>query len=111
MSQFIDVLTLTRIASGAVLAKTFVTAVGATSAAKGHALGVADHAAADGEALPVVVLGTAVVTAGGAIAEGAALQVGAGGKAVTQSDGVTVARALEAAAKDGDEIEVLLLPN
>src|SRR5690554_5280877 len=111
MSQFINLLTLTRLAPAPVVAKTFVGYDGATAVAGGNALGVADYDAAAGEAYPVVVLGTAIVTAGAAIAKDAPVEVGAGGRAVTLDEGQKVGIALEAAAQAGDEIEVLLLQN
>jgi len=80
----------------------------ATAAAAMQGLSVTD---ADlGDLFAVDVLGTGIAIAGGSVAVGAALEVGAGGKLVTKAAGVTVARALQAAALDGDLIEVMLIP-
>lgn len=80
----------------------------ATAAAAMKGLAISD--AALGEQVAVDVLGTSIAIAGGLIAAGAELEVGAGGKLVTKAAGVTVARALQGAAADGDLIEVMLLP-
>jgi hypothetical protein len=45
------------------------------------------------------------------IAAGGEIEVGADGKGVAKAAGVTVARALDAAAADGDVIRVVLIPN
>lgn len=111
MTQAISKLNLAILASALVAAERFVTAAGAPAVAAGNALGVARSDAAVGEMIPVDVLGTAVVTAGGAIAKDARIQVGADGKAVTLAAGKAVAVALQAAAADGDRIEVFLIPN
>lgn len=109
--QGISVLTLSIVATAALTAETFVTATGATATAAGNALGVARSAGAIGAEVPVDFLGTTVVTAGAAIAQGARVEVGAGGKAVTLAAGKAVGIALQAAAADGDRIEVALIPN
>ncbi|WP_027670082.1 capsid cement protein [Rheinheimera baltica] len=109
--QKISLLTLTVIATAALTAERFVTGAGVTSTAAGNSLGVTRSDAAVGEAAPVDVIGTAVVVAGGAVAVDGLVEVGADGKAVAKTAGVTVGRALTAAAVDGDRIEVLLIPN
>lgn len=109
--QSLSVLALTIIATATVTAERFITATGATATAGGNALGVTRSDGKAGDALPVDVLGTAVVTAGGVIAQGALVEVGATGNAVAHDEGVAVARALTAAAADGDRIEVFLIPN
>lgn len=102
---------LTLIAASAVIAHRFVDYQGNVAAADEASPGVADYAAATGEAFNVNVLGTAKVTAGGAIAVGGPIKVGANGKAIAQGGtGLIVARAITAAAADGDMIEALLLP-
>lgn len=111
MTQKIQILTLSVLAAAALTAERFVTAAGAVATAAGNALGASESDAAIGELCPTITLGTAIVTAGGAIALGAAIEVGTAGKAVTRTSGVTVARALQAAAADGDRIEVMLIPN
>lgn len=73
--------------------------------------GLADHDAAIDEELAVDQLGTSIAVAGAAIAQGAELEVGAGGKLITKAAGITVARAEQAAAADGDKLEVFLLPH
>lgn len=106
-----SVLTLSAIAATALGQHIAVTAAGAVATAAGRAAGFTDTSAASGERVPFTALGTAIVTAGGAIAVDAAVEVGTGGKVVTKSAGVTVGRALTAAAADGDKIEVLVIPN
>jgi len=111
MTQKISLLTLTVAASAALIAERCVTAAGAYATAAGNALGVTTTQAAIGELVGVDVLGTAVATAGGAIAKNAYVEVGSDGKVVTHAGGVAVGQALQAAAADGDRIEVLLIPN
>lgn len=111
MAQKISLLALSILATAALTAERFVTAGGAVAGAAGNAVGVAGTDAAIGDLCPVDVLGTAVVTAGAAIAKNASIEVGAAGKGVTLAAGKKVAIALEAAAADGDRIEVLLIPN
>lgn len=103
--------TTTIVSSGANTARRFVKWDGTQAAAAGNAAGVTRSDAADGEAMPVDTLGTTVVEAGGAIAVDARIEVGATGKAVTLAAGKAVAVAVEAAAADGDMIEVFLIPN
>lgn len=98
-------------ATAAITGERFVSATGAVAAAAGNALGVARSNAAIGEVFPVTTLGTAIVTAGAAIALGARVEVGATGKAVTRAAGIPVGVALQAAAADGDRIEIHLIPN
>lgn len=110
--QFIPVLTLSLVATGALAAERFVTHAGAQAGAAARTLGVARAKAdAAGEAVPVDVLGTAVVEAGAAIAVGAQLETDANGRAVTKAAGPAVAVALQAAGAAGEFIEVLLIPN
>lgn len=110
--QSIPLLTLTVAASGAVVANRFVAPANRQSVADENTLGVATTAAADGDALAVEVLGTAVVEAGAAIAAGATLKSDANGRAITWvASGAKVAVALQAAGAAGEFIEVLLIPN
>jgi hypothetical protein len=88
-----------------------VTAAGALAAAAANSLGFAMQATASGGRCPVLALGRSVAIAGGAIAQGAAVEIGAAGTVVTKAAGVTVGRALTAAAANGDQIEVLVIPN
>ena len=88
-----------------------VSHTGAVATAAGNALGFTQYDSASGARASVVAGGTAIATAGGAIAAGAAVEVGTAGKVVTKSAGVTIGRALTAAAADGDQIEVLVIAN
>lgn len=98
-------------AAAAITAGRAVTAAGAVASAAGNALGIAQTDGSTGDLVPVNVLGTAVATAGAAITAGAAVEVGSSGKVVTKSSGVTIGRALTAAAADGDQVEILLIAN
>lgn len=111
MTQKFSLLTLSIAAAVAITAERFVTAAGQVAAAAGNAIGVAESNGAIGALVPVTALGTAIVTAGAAIAQGARVEVGAAGKAVTLAAGKAVGVALQAAAADGDRIEVFLIPN
>lgn len=111
MSQKISLLSLSVIAAAALSAERFVTTSGAYPAAGGNADGVTQTDAASGDLVAVDVAGTAIVVASAAIAKDAYVQSDATGQAVTQTSGVAVAKALEAAAAAGDRIEVLLIPN
>lgn len=113
MTQKISILTLTVFAAAAIAAERFITASGAYPTARQGAYGVtATSADAAGDAVPVDVLGTAVVTAGGVFAKDASLAVGANGKAVAAEAGdVIVARAVQASTGDGARVEVFLIPN
>lgn len=111
MTQKISILTLAYTATVALEAERFITAAGAYPAAAGNAVGVTTTKAAIGELVATDIVGTAVVVAGGAIAKNAFIDVGANGKAVTHAAGKVVAQALQAAAADGDRIEVLLIQN
>lgn len=89
-----------------------VQATGAPAVAAGNAIGFATVATATGARAPVCVGTTALAVAGAAIAEGALLEVHTTvTKVVTRSAGVSIARALQAAAADGDVIEVMPIPN
>lgn len=111
MSQSNPILTQSVVASGAIVANRFVTPVLDQAVAGEYILGVARTAAADAALVPVDVLGTTVVEAGAAIAAGATVKPDANGKAITwATSGAKVGIALEAAAADGDLIEILLTP-
>lgn len=111
--QSIPLLTIDRVAAGAIAAHRFVSAVGAQVVADANAIGVSRLAAAGaGERIPVDVLGTTTVQAGAAIANGATLKSDANGKAITwAAAGAKLAIALEAAGGADELIEVLLIPN
>lgn len=106
------VLTIGVFAAGAMAQNRAVTMAGVVAAPGAAAIGFSNTAAtAAGERVPVTALGTALATAGGAIALGAAVEVGAAGKVVTKTTGVAIGRAITAAAADGEQIEVLVIPN
>lgn len=90
-----------------------VLATGAAAAAAGNAVGFTNAAVtASGQLYPATVMGTCIAIAGAAITAGALVEVGSTvTKVVTRSAGVSIGRALTAAAADGDQIEVLLIPN
>jgi len=110
MTQKISILTLAIAATAQLEAERFIdVATGTYAVAAETATGVTATKAAIGELVPCDVLGTAVVTAGGEIDAGEFIQVGTSGKAVAATTGVVVGQALQAAAADGDRIEVLLI--
>lgn len=111
MAQSIPAQTLPLKSTGAIARRRFVTAAGAQAGAKSNTLGVSRYPVGADEEVPVDNLGTTEVEAGGAIAAGGAIETDADGKAVAHTDGPVVARALEAAAADGDIIEAVLIPN
>ena len=110
--QFQPIMILTIIAAGVIAAARFVLVSGAQAGAAANTAGVAQYAAAAaGEAVPVVALGTAVVETGGIFAAGALLETDVDGKAVVKAAGPGVARALEASGAAGEFVEVILIPN
>lgn len=110
--QSISLLALSVQLTVAASACRFVKGTGAQAAADESALGVARTAGAVGETVPVDVLGTAVVEAGGAFNKDDTIKVDAQGRAVVWAvSGAKVARALEASAGAGQFVEVLLIPN
>lgn len=112
MASYTPVLTKTVRSSGAVSAKRFIGYDGAQIGSAGAAAyGVSLFNADDGEALSVVVMGTAIVETGGAVSKGDKLTADANGKAIVATAGNVVnAIALEDASGAGQEIEVLLVP-
>ena len=104
-------LVLTVTASAALTQNRAVNIAGAVPAAGATSLGIAQTGGAIGDLVPVNVSGTAVATAGAAIAKGAAVEVGTDGKVITKDTGITIGRALAAAAADGDQVEILLIGN
>lgn len=80
--QHRPILTLALAAVAAITANRFVTPAGAQAGAAGDALGVARSGAASGENVPVDVLGTTIVEAGGTIAAGQYIQSDSQGRAV-----------------------------
>ena len=92
-------------------ARLFVNAAGALPADGGRTLGVTRVAGAAGVRVAVTTLGVATATAGARIAVGDKLKATAAGKVVEHDAGAIVATAYEAAAADGDEVLVHLIPN
>jgi len=79
-----------------------------TTAANDAAIGIALDGAAEGDIVPVAILGnftgTVQVKAGGAISAGA--QIAANGTATANASDVIIGRALEAASAANDMIEI-----
>lgn len=112
MLPTISVLALTVLASATVSANRFVTAAGAYPAAGAAALGVTRSSGASGDLLPVDVLGTTEVEAGGVVTAGSVVMVDSTGRVVDQtSTNVKVGRALTGATVAGQTVEVFLIPN
>jgi len=137
--QSIEILALPLTAAGAITARRFVGYDGAQADTQGQKVtGVARAAAAQaGDVVPVDILGTAVVEAGGAVAIGDGVICDAQGRAIAGAGEIAIAaggtsvtstaangailtggelpeyvagRALQAASQAGDFIEVLLVP-
>lgn len=89
------------------LKRRFTTSTGVTPAAGAWCPGVVQADTDPGQQIPVGVAGAILVTAGGAIAQDAEVQTDAAGKAITKAAGVSLGRALDAAAADGDVIRIL----
>ncbi len=106
-----NTLVLSVIATAALTQFRAVNVAGAVPAAAANSLGIAQTGGAIGDAVPVVVLGTAIGEAGAAVAAGALLETDASGRFITRSAGAIVGRALSAAGAAGDQIEVFLIPN
>lgn len=104
-------LTITATLTAAVVENRFLGFDGDYASAAGNSLGTTNTDGDIGDNIAVDVLGVVTVEASAAIAVGADIEVAADGKAVTQTSGIIVARALTAAAADGDKIEVLLISN
>lgn len=107
----VQVITLTPV--GAIAPNRFVAFDGAQAVAGQAARGVThDGAEAGDKAVPVIVLGTAIVEAGGAFNAQDLLTADASGRAVAivnASDNVINAIALGAAAAAGDFVEVIVV--
>lgn len=108
------ILTDSIVAGGAIIKKRFVDFDNLQASAAGQLVaGIADYeASAAGKQVPIHMLGTAEVEAGGAFARGAELMTDAQGRAVTRAgaNALSVARALQASGGAGQVVEVLLLP-
>lgn len=107
---YTEVFTRSQTASGALVGKRFVGVSGAQAGAGEQPQGVALFDTDDGREASVIALGTAIVEAGAAVAAGAFVESDANGKAIAHKNGYPAGLALEAAAQDGDEIEVLVMP-
>lgn len=108
----ISMLCLTRTAAATLAANRFVEADGTYPTAGGPALGVTRTAAVSGDLIPVDVLGTVMVEAGGAVAANGPVKVDATGRVLTHdSTNTKVGVALNAATNAGDPVEVFLIPN
>lgn len=106
-----SILTLSMLAAVALSKERVVTLDGNYATAGGNADGVTATDADVGDLVPVDVLGTQIVTAGGAIDEHDYVEVGADGKVVTISTGIPIGKARSAATADGDRIEIFFIPN
>jgi Uncharacterized conserved protein (DUF2190) len=112
MSQFLDILSVSRRAAASVARRRFVDYNGVQVAAIATvSLGVAQVDAAIGEDYEVVVQGIARVEAAGVIAVGGSVEAAADGRAQAFTTGSKCGRALTAAAAAGEIIEVLMLPS
>lgn len=108
------ILTLTVIASAALVNNRAVTLAGAYPSSGALALGITRSDAASGDPVPVDVQGTAIVEAGAAFSADVPLMVGTSGKLIAHDgdgDKHAVARSLQAATADGQMVEVLLVPS
>lgn len=109
----IPLMTLTVIASVALVNNRAVNQAGAYPAAGGLAFGITRSDAAIGDPTPVDVHGTAIATAGAAFDKDVPLMVGTDGKVIAHDgdgDKHAIGRSLEAATEDNEEVEILLIP-
>lgn len=105
----IDTLVMTRIAAGIVAQNKFVTFADAQAVLNDPVLGIAKLDAALNDALPVIVLGGADMTAGGPISKGDQVVSDANGDPITKGANTAIAgRALNAAAA-GERVFILLV--
>lgn len=112
-NQNTALLSLTVVATGAIVADRFITGAGAQTGAAGNALGVARYGGAIGEKITTDVIGTAIVESGAAIAANALIESDASGRAITKAAGVTLARMApgQVATAAGQKVEVILFQN
>lgn len=111
MTQSIPILSLTTTLTAPVAQHRFVSYNGDPGQQGDGVLGVSRVAGVAGDEITVDSMGTTIIEAGAAIAVGDPLEPGADGKAAVAGDVGFSARALEAAAADGDLIECLLIVN
>lgn len=108
----ISVLALSVTAAATLAANRFVEADGTYPTAGGPALGVTRTEAASGDLVPVDVLGTVAVEAGGTVTVNSPVKVDATGRVVTHdSTNTKVGIALSGATTAGTLVEVFLIPN
>lgn len=107
-----SVLCLTRTAAATLAANRFVEADGTYPTAGGPALGVTRTSAVSGDLIPVDVLGTVAVEAGGTVTANSPVKVDASGRVVTHdSTNTKVGMALTGTTTVGALVEVFLIPN
>ena len=108
-NTFIDIMTITRKAAGAISAHRLVDFAGNQAGADAQVLGVAMTDADAGDDFAVLTIGRITLPAGAAIAVGDALVSDANGQPVPQGTATNVfGHALTAAANPGDPVEVLI---
>jgi hypothetical protein len=107
----IKLLTLSVVATAALVQSRAVTGAGAVPAAGGRCLGFTDYPAAIGERVSVGALGTVVAEAGAAVAVDSLVELDALGRVVPKAAGTAVGRALSAAGAAGQLIELQFYPN
>jgi hypothetical protein len=107
----VALLTVPVVATAALTQYRAVTGLGAVPAAAARSLGIATVSAAIGERVGVDVDGTTIAEAGAAFAVDVALELDAAGRVITKAAGVTVGRAMQAAAGAGSLVEILLIAN
>lgn len=108
------ILTLSVVAAAALEPARMVNQAGSYPAAGGLAWGATRSAGEIGDPVPVDLMGTAIVTAGAAFGKDVPLMVGVDGKVIAHDGAAgkfSVGRSMEAAAADGDQVEILLVPN
>jgi hypothetical protein len=117
-----NILTITRKADADLSAKQYflvkatATGVDLNTTLNGPVLGVLTNDPASGKGASVQVLGQARVVAGGAFAIGDYVKSDGAGKAIKQTGEAAgtlvhvIGQALEAAAADGDQVEILIKP-
>lgn len=96
------------VAAAALTAKRFVTSGGGVPAAGAWCPGVANETYAVGETAGVVTHGIELVESGAAVAANSAVQTDAFGRAIALDTGISLGRALDAAAGAGEFIRVKL---
>lgn len=106
---YIPILTLTGSAPSAVTGNRFVGFNDAQATTAGQACkGVAYQSVTTSELYQIHAAGVTTVDSGAAVALGAAVETDNQGRAVTQSSGIALGRALEAATAANQKIQVLL---